>query len=515
MKKLYLTFILFFATILSFSQEEVELFGDWYLHFRTIDGETSYPPLTITEDYDIILNFSLLPPNASIPFVIESYSASHSFEGKFIVDNGIMEILNVTQYTPPCDYPTEVCDYSSNYGSDILLDPNTSIEPNVYVLSYDVTGADDEAVLTITNNSNGDLAVYGRQPTSTAMDVLGDWYLYAINVDNTTSYNQEIGTDFPNLRLTTENGSSNYEGTVCNGYNGTCTINENTIEITDLAQLLGSCESDSIEQFEQSYFYEVLTDLSSTVPDILNYQISGIGANQTLTLTNTLNSNYAVFSRQAQPTDIMGQWFLHYMNVNSNHVNPPNLTFPTIVFDDTPNAVGLYLDGSAACNGFGGDYVFNVQQTFTLNEFYPTLAICDTTEESNFEDAYFNLLLYSGNATEFDYNIEGTGDAATLVITNLSNGNQGFYGRQALSVDDVHLSSSKLKINQNPVSDRITFSEDYSNASYEIYSVSGERVMDGNIDSTSISVKALQTGLYFLKVYNTTTQFEILKFIKE
>lgn len=74
-------------------------------------------------------------------------------------------------------------------------------------------------------------------------EVLGDWYLYSINVDNSTSYNQELGVDYPNLRFSSENGNSSFEGGVCHGYVGTCVIYASTIDLNnDFAQLLGPCE---------------------------------------------------------------------------------------------------------------------------------------------------------------------------------------------------------------------------------------------------------------------------------
>ncbi|WP_033958661.1 T9SS type A sorting domain-containing protein [Psychroserpens jangbogonensis] len=167
MKKIYFTVTLLCLGLISFSQEEVALFGDWYLHFRTDNGVTTYPPLTTQEDYNIVLNFGLLPPTADEPFTIESFGPiTDTFEGKFNVANGTMEVFDITEALSNCENPPEVCSYFSDYNHAILFDSNTSEILDEFILSYDITGTDDDTTLTITNDFSGDYAVYGRQTLS-------------------------------------------------------------------------------------------------------------------------------------------------------------------------------------------------------------------------------------------------------------------------------------------------------------------------------------------------------------
>ena len=181
MKKICITFILVLTSLLSFSQEETELFGEWFLHYRSDNGAISYPPLTIQEDYNIILRFSLLPPNASIPFVIRSYGPTTStFEGRFMVENGVMTILNVAEDPADCLHPVEVCSFFSDYNNAVLFDSNTSVEPEEYIVTYEITVIDDDTILTITNNFSGDYAVYGAN---------------ALSVSNNEFYSKKIALD--------------------------------------------------------------------------------------------------------------------------------------------------------------------------------------------------------------------------------------------------------------------------------------------------------------------------------
>ncbi|MBR9845697.1 MAG: T9SS type A sorting domain-containing protein [Algicola sp.] len=168
MKNIYLFIVLFCLNFLCFSQEEVHLFGDWYLNYRTDNEQIIYPPLTSEENYDIVLNFGLLPPTANNPFTIESYGpTTTTFDGKFEVEQGIMKVFNVTENLNNCEHPIEVCSYFSNYNHAILLDPNTSVVLDEFIMNYEILGIEEDATLIITNNSNGNYAVYGRQTLST------------------------------------------------------------------------------------------------------------------------------------------------------------------------------------------------------------------------------------------------------------------------------------------------------------------------------------------------------------
>tara|TARA_B100000809_G_C15134380_1_gene529912 strand:- start:3384 stop:4502 length:1119 start_codon:yes stop_codon:yes gene_type:complete len=351
-------------------------------------------------------------------------------------------------------------------------------------------------------------------------EILGDWYLYSINIENSEIYNLDIGENQPKLTFNTVNGNSSYEGTVCNDYGGTCVINASAIEINDLGQLLEPCDFNNPEGFEQLYFYNILTDIDDPSPNLLDYQITGTGSEQTLVLTDNTNSNIATFGRTQQTPNIIGLWYLYNLVIDSNQINNPNGSNPDIFFStNLGDLLGYTLYGSGVCNGFQSDYYFNPQQTFNAEFISATLALCDTAEEELFENYYFYQVLstITTGTAELDYEITGTGDDATLIITNLVNGNQAFYGRQALSTDENEFNSSKISLNRNPISNSLDLSttQNLTGSNYEIFSITGQRITNGSLTSNSINVNQLHSGLYVLKVSTDKNRIEMVKFIKE
>ncbi len=152
--------------------------------------------------------------------------------------------------------------------------------------------------------------------------------------------------------------------------------------------------------------------------------------------------------------------------------------------------MSLNYSGNAACNEIAGPYFFNPQLSFTLYFASITLSECETLDEVSFDNIYSYYLLNSNHSTEFEYEINGTGDDASLIITNLSNGNKGFYDRQALSTDKNVFNSLKISLNSNPVSNSLDLSttQDLIGANYEILSITGQLSLKGILNANIISV---------------------------
>ncbi|MFD2914349.1 T9SS type A sorting domain-containing protein [Psychroserpens luteus] len=351
-------------------------------------------------------------------------------------------------------------------------------------------------------------------------EISGDWYLFNYNYNGTTYYNTDFGENNPIITFSNTQGSNglDFSGMVCNTHVGSYAINEvdNTISIIEMAATLEGCYYNNTEDFEYDYFHEILWDGSGN-PTNLSYNITGSVNNQVLQLTNIENSNYAIYGWIPQPPEIIGNWFLSSMEIDSNIINNIENTLPTIQFEETLGFLGLNYTGNAACNEISGEYFFNPQLTFNLHFASITLAECDTQEEVSFENTYFYDLLNASDSTEFDYEITGTGDDASLVITNLTNGNKGFYGRQALSIDENQFNSSKISLDRNPVSNslEVSTSQNLIGSNYEIFSITGKRVIVSKLNSNSINVNQLHSGLYFLKVSTDENVFETVKFIKD
>ncbi|WP_298894814.1 META domain-containing protein [uncultured Psychroserpens sp.] len=480
------------------TKAQTEVLGDWYLYSISVDNTTSYNQELYTIDYP---NLRIITENGISTF--EGGVCNAYFSNYLTINTNTIEIYGVASTNGPCN--SDAIQQFEHAYFQILASP----------LDYEITGTGLDETLVLTNMITSNYAVLGRRSRPT--DIIGDWYLYSTTVQGVNLYNAQFGNGQPKIAFTNDYGYTSflYDGLSCNDFFGEYIFNlDGTLRKLDFSTTLVFCDNNNTDEFKSSYINDVLGATDETT---FSYDIVMNGDEQTLILTNTDNSNYATFGNTQQTPSMIGDWFLHYLIVDSNQINIPGFAIPTINFSTNSDSTGLFFDGFAICTGYAGNYYFNPEQTFSTDgSLSVTLGDpCDNAEENNFENLYLYSVLDTGVNNEFDYQITGTGDDATLSVINLSNGNQAFFGRQALSVDDVELNLSQLKIDQNPVTNIIDFSEDYNDATYEIYSISGRLVMNGNITSNSLPVIQLQSGLYFIKVYNSSIQFETLKFIKE
>lgn len=481
-----------------------EVLDDWYLYSINVNNVDSYNQ-ELGVDYPN-LRFITVNGSSSIEGVV-----CNGYFGNCIINTSTIEITGVGSLNGACNSDA-IQQFEESYFN--ILDGTGSI-PNV--LDYQITGTGLDQTLLLTDQTSSNYAVFGRRSQPT--DVLGDWYLYSTTVEGLDLYNAEFGEGQPRIAFKNTNGfiGLQYDGLSCNDFLGEYIFNtDGTITKIDFSTTLNECDNTNTDDFKFSYINNVLNVAEDAT---FSYQITGTGDEQTMVLTNTDNSNYATFGRTQQTPEVAGIWFLHYLVIDSNQVNNPSSEVPTIEFYSTPFSNGtLGFFGFAICTGYGGDYHYNPQQTLDMDYLVTTQGNpCDTVEENLFESDYFNFVLGTDDSTEFDYKIIGTGDNTTLVVTNLSNGNQAVYGRQALSVDDNTFGSSKISLNNNPVANTLKFSttQDLANSNYEIYSITGKLIVNGYLKSNTIDVSSLNSGLYFLKVSNETNRFKTVKFIKE
>ena len=125
-------------------------------------------------------------------------------------------------------------------------------------------------------------------------------------------------------------------------------------------------------------------------------------------------------------------WFLTELIVNGNSVDIPNEEFqdgyPTlsIQINDTEGQVG----GIGICNGFFSDEITgpvtatNTEITFNIS---PSLAVCETSEEIDFEMAYFNFLGVP-ESQDFSYSTNDDLLEFTELTLTKSNGDIAIYG---------------------------------------------------------------------------------------
>ncbi len=129
--------------------------------------------------------------------------------------------------------------------------------------------------------------------------------------------------------------------------------------------------------------------------------------------------------------DLNRTWFLTELTMDGNAINIPNEEFqegyPTlsILINDTEGQI----EGIGICNGFFSDEITGpvsaTETTITFN-ISPSLAICETSEEINFELAYFNFL-GAPESQEFNYVITEQGDFSLALTITTSNGDVALY----------------------------------------------------------------------------------------
>jgi heat shock protein HslJ len=206
--------------------------------------------------------------------------------------------------------------------------------------------------------------------------------------------------------------------------------------------------------------------------------------------------------------DLLGQWFLHYMELNGSTINVPNGSTVPINFT-SPGSFDS-VSGDSTCNSFTAEYALSnsnssIDITFTAQ----TLAMCygDT-----FEPIYLAIL---GNDTTnfFDYTINLTDETLTMIDLL---GKKLVYGRQVLSTEDNTILSNTLKVYPNPSKDKLFINGITIDAttSYTIYNLLGNIVNSKNIlKENSLKVDFLKAGIYFLKITQKDKTY-IKKFIK-
>jgi hypothetical protein len=124
--------------------------------------------------------------------------------------------------------------------------------------------------------------------------------------------------------------------------------------------------------------------------------------------------------------------------------------------------------------------------------------------------------------TETTYNWYKTGVHHELaMITEGNNDSQPFYGVYYFDVPaDLGLdenTSSHFSLSPNPSSDLVTIKSDELMTNIEVYTVSGELVLNSKLNetnSTAINISTLKSGVYLLKVYEMDGSVSVQRITK-
>ncbi|ESU25646.1 hypothetical protein FLJC2902T_30660 [Flavobacterium limnosediminis JC2902] len=123
---------------------------------------------------------------------------------------------------------------------------------------------------------------------------------------------------------------------------------------------------------------------------------------------------------------------------------------------------------------------------------------------------------YNGFPTACEMFTNGEVEDYTVNVTNgtlVKNANETDDDSVAVSKEEV--SSLSFKLYPNPVKDgTLYFSGIESNASYKIFTLTGQQIANGNTNNNTINVETLPSGIYIIKISDNTT-VGTKRFIKE
>ncbi|SNR40660.1 Por secretion system C-terminal sorting domain-containing protein [Dokdonia pacifica] len=220
------------------------------------------------------------------------------------------------------------------------------------------------------------------------------------------------------------------------------------------------------------------------------------------------------------PVLFEGEWKLELLTIDGEDFVPPmndEVEMIGLVFEEESEGIPPVFD-TYVCNGFFGFLSFQEETgmlpSFSFDEYSMTLIECDLSENSVFENLYFNFYL-NGIEDVFEYDIIYLGNAPTLSVYN-TNGDAAFYGNPFLSLRDNTLPS--FSIYPNPVQSQLYIETD-SQEDYTItvFDIQGRMLITTSKEAlgiNSIDVQHWKSGLYFLRIEDQKGKVTAKRFLK-
>ena len=226
--------------------------------------------------------------------------------------------------------------------------------------------------------------------------------------------------------------------------------------------------------------------------------------------------------------DLLGTWYLHYIESNGNIVFVPSngnssIVQPSIIFSNlVTDPLEHNIEGDGMCNNFFAHYELPGNDTVTIPIWSTTLIFCDEANSGDssleqieqYELLYFGILFDTSTTTTFNYTIDTTNNILMMVD---SQGEKLVYGKQILSTKDNEVFSKNIQLYPNPAQKElfITGISINTKTSYSIYNLIGNTIISNKqLIEKRIDVHSLKAGTYFLKV-SQNGNTSVKKFIKQ
>jgi hypothetical protein len=191
------------------------------------------------------------------------------------------------------------------------------------------------------------------------------------------------------------------------------------------------------------------------------------------------------------------------------------------------------------------DFGVQVGDTFRLNHqgnfAYDGIVLGDfivhTIDSMLINDSYHKKIHFFSNHDEFMW-IESIGSfEGFFPFVRGFESNYGFYCffTQGIGIDinrigeypnyeivaqpcqyiDIEVNENvNVNISPNPASDYITIQSEFKNLNYELYDFSGKTILNGKVNS-KIDVSQLESGIYFLRIFQDNVVIQTQKIVKE
>ena len=202
------------------------------------------------------------------------------------INSTTISISNLNYLAEGCSNITEE-DFFDDYHNVLLPNSQPTAEQ-----TFSIVGSGNDASLTLTNE-DGEVAVFNRADV-TDDNLLGNWYLHAINIDGTPYESNEPSYLYD--YYITNFSSNEFYASICTYIWSEFYLDYgNKIGITEYSHTFEGCDN-SDSAYDYYWAYDIFLN-DESVPIVLDYTITGTGNDAILVLMD-FEGDFAVYGRQ-------------------------------------------------------------------------------------------------------------------------------------------------------------------------------------------------------------------------